>query len=545
MWKPWLGNAGVDVGQWWALTKVLIKKDFRDSQASTVLRHGRSGGSSFYSLVFFYFLVGLVFIPIVLTNDDVFVSGTLLITYTMFMIGSLILVEYHTVVVSPDDHSVLGYRPVTSRTFFCVKVTNILFYVLTFTLVLALPAILTFWLAPAGSLSLSLTAFLATFLANITTALAIVLFYTFILKRVSLLRLQNLLAFFQVVLAFLIYSGFIVLPRLLDHQTLQSLNFSDSPWLVLLPSAWFSSYLSLAAGELGLVHLLLALLSACVLAVLTVLTFSKLSMGYSATLASLAVQAPARGSSRSGFSRLFFFFAHANEERVVAKLIKNQFLHDNKFKMAVLGILPLTIFYLFIGTQQGPLPDPFVTRNIDVSRAGLLYLLVFLFPMMLRTYVTQSDAYPASWIFYTTPTDIRRVVLAEKNFLMIYFVLPFLFILSLIFTYSFNNMLHVLLHILMLGLLSHLFLQFAFLYSPDLPFSRPNVKGQRSRNMAMLLILVPFVLYLGLPLIFRYIYTDPASYLVFAITVLSVSLILESLIQVRVGSHAKKFEFPA
>ncbi len=239
----------------------------------------------------------------------------------------------------------------------------------------------------------------------------------------------------------------------------------------------------------------------------------------------------------------FLMFANAHEERVVSKLIRNQFLYDNKFKMAVLGILPLTIFYLFIGLEEGPLPDPFVNPNFEMSRTGLLYLLVFLFPMMLRTYVTQSDAYPASWIFYTTPADVRRVILAEKNFLMIYFVLPFLIILGCIFFYYFENLLHVLLHILALGLLAHLFLQFAFLYSPDLPFSRPNIKGSRSRNLALLLILVPFIIYLILPLIFSYVYTAAASYLTFIITILTVSLIVESLIQVRVSAYLKKLEF--
>ncbi|MFQ5772763.1 MAG: hypothetical protein ACE5HX_19665, partial [bacterium] len=221
----------------------------------------------------------------------------------------------------------------------------------------------------------------------------------------------------------------------------------------------------------------------------------------------------------------------------------NQFLYDNKFKMAVLGILPLTIFYLFIGLDKGTLPNPFENYKFEMSRTGLLYLLVFLFPMMLRTYVTQSDAYQASWIFYTTPIDVRRLVLSEKNFLMIYFVLPFLFLLGVIFYYYFRNLLHVLLHILVLGLLAHLFLQFAFLYSPDLPFSRPNIKGRRSRNLALFLILIPFMIYLLLPLIFKHVYTNSASFLIFIITTLTVSLILESLIQVRVSLYLKKFEF--
>ncbi len=309
-----------------------------------------------------------------------------------------------------------------------------------------------------------------------------------------------------------------------------------------LPSTWFSTYLKIPLGKANFFDWLVVLWSISVMAILAYLAFAKLSLGYSERLTELA----GRSVQRVGKKKLKWLLLGlklSNEEHVVSVLIRNQFLYDNKFKMAVLSILPLTIFYLFYGTQMGPLPNPFETQDFELGRTGLLYLLIFLFPMMLRAFVTQSDAYQASWMFYTAPTDFQRLIISEKNFLMIYFVLPFLLILGLIFYHYFKNLLQVLLHILVLGLLAHLFLQFAFLFSPDLPFSRPNVKGRRSRNMALLLILVPFILYLILPFIFRVVYPSPASFLTFTITILTISLILESLIKVRVSYYMKSFEF--
>lgn len=510
---------------------------------SATLRHGRTGGRTFFTLLFFYLVTGLIFVPIVLVNPNVFMSATLLITYTMFMIGGLILVEYHTVVISPDDYHVLGYQPVLSKTFFMVKLTNILFYVSIFTTILALPAICAFFFTLGFKPLLGISAFISVFLANILASMAVIVLYTFILKKVSIRSIQNVLALFQVGLAFLIYSSFFIVPRLLESNVLRSINLSEMPWLILLPSTWFSSYLKIALGDASSVDWLLAGLSVLTLFVISQYAISNLSVGYSEKLAHLAAKSGTKKIGKAGSKRILPFFKLAHEERVVSKLIRNQFVHDNKFKMAVLGILPLTIFYLFIGVEQGPLPNPFVTHDFQMSRTGLLYLLIFLFPMMLRTYVTQSDAFPASWIFYVTPTDFRRLILAEKNFLMIYFVLPFLFILGLLFYYYFANVLHVLLHILVLGLLAHLFLQFAFLYAPDLPFSRPNIKGSRSKNLALFLILIPFLLYFGLPMIFRSVYQDSASYLIFTIMILVVSLILENLIKVRVSAHLKRLEF--
>ena len=533
-------RVGIDYVQWAALTKALLKKDFRESSMSAGLSHGRSGGRVFFSLLLFYLLTGLIFVPIVFQNPDVFLTATLLITYTMFMIGGLILVEYNTVVISPDDYPVLGYRPISSRTFFFVKLCNILFYVLLFSTVLSLPAILAYFFK--FGFTLGLTAFISIFLANFTAALVVVLFYTFVLKKVSLRRLQNIFALLQVGLAFTIYSSFFIIPKLVESALFQSFDISKSPFLMFLPSTWFSTYLKIPLGKANLFDWLVVLGSISIMAILAYLAFAKLSLGYSERLAELAGRSVQRvGKKKLKWSLLGLKLT--NEEHVVSVLIRNQFLYDNKFKMAVLSILPLTIFYLFYGTQTGPLPNPFETQDFEMGRTGLLYLLIFLFPMMLRTFVTQSDAYQASWMFYTAPTDFQRLIISEKNFLMIYFVLPFLVILGLIFYHYFENLLHVLQHILVLGLLAHLFLQFAFLFSPDLPFSRPNVKGGRSRNMALLLIIVPFILYLILPLIFRVVYPSPASFLTFTITILTSSLILESLIKVRVSYYMKSFEF--
>ena len=61
----------------------------------------------------------------------------------------------------------------------------------------------------------------------------------------------------------------------------------------------------------------------------------------------------------------------------------------------------------------------------------------------------------------------------------------------------------------------------------------------------MFLIFVPFIIYLGLPLIFEHVYGRPASFIVFTIAILLVSFVLEKLIKVRVSAQMKTLEFPA
>lgn len=537
-------RVGADYGQWKALTCAGIKRDMRESAMSTAVNYGRTGNRSFISLLFFYLLSGLVFVPIVLSCHNIFMSATTLLSYTMFMVGSLILVEYHAVVISPDDFAVLGYRPLSSPTFFLVKITNLLFYVMTFTSVTAFPAVIAYFFVRGFNPLIGLTAFVVVCLANITVSLAVVMLYAVVLRKVAIKRLQNIMSILQIGLAFSVYSGVFLLPRLLEDQAFLSMSPENTPWLLLLPSAWFSGALSLAVGEATAAQMLLLLVALSILLLLGFASIGKLSLDYSSDVARLAAMSYGK-KSRKRMARKLLFFWLSPEEKVVGKLIRNQFLSDNKFKMAVLAILPTTFFYVFMGMQNGPLPNPFVNPSVQLLKSGVLYLIIFLFPMMLRTFVTQSDSYQASWLFYVTPAEVPGLVLSEKNYLMLYFVLPFLVILGIVFSYHFDNFLHVLLHILMLGILSHLFLQFAFLYSPDLPFSRPNIKGQRSRNIALLIVLIPFAIYLVLPLIFKHVYSSVPSYIVFLSTLLLVSALIESLIRVRVQHYTRKLEFLA
>ena len=139
-----LEKLGIDSRQFKILSLAFLRRDFRASTMSVTLRHGRTGKRTFLILLFFYFISGLVFIPIILAISDIFLSATLLMTYTMVMIGGLIMVEYYSIVIAPEDYYVLGYQPISPRTFTAVKFANILFYVLIFSSILSLPGIISF-----------------------------------------------------------------------------------------------------------------------------------------------------------------------------------------------------------------------------------------------------------------------------------------------------------------------------------------------------------------------------------------------------------------
>ena len=130
--------AGIDFDQWKALTVVALKLDFRGSALTQ--RQGEHESRVVISLIFqaiFYTLFGGIIAYLVWASRDLWLAGTIASTYIAFLIGTAVVLDHHSVISSPVDYAILGFRPVSSRTYFAVKLTNILVYTTALTTVAA------------------------------------------------------------------------------------------------------------------------------------------------------------------------------------------------------------------------------------------------------------------------------------------------------------------------------------------------------------------------------------------------------------------------
>jgi hypothetical protein len=122
--------AGVEYDQWKALTVVALKLDYRQMSFGQAQWGGRDVGGAGLSVaqLVFYTMLGLFMAAAVWFIPDLFLKSTLLMTVTVFVVGTTILLEHNSALTSPVDYPVLGYRPVSSRTYFAAKLTNVLVY---------------------------------------------------------------------------------------------------------------------------------------------------------------------------------------------------------------------------------------------------------------------------------------------------------------------------------------------------------------------------------------------------------------------------------
>jgi hypothetical protein len=266
------------------------------------------------------------------------------------------------------------------------------------------------------------------------------------------------------------------------------------------------------------------------------LAAGRLSLEYARKIGELtSVGEPAR---RGRPPRLPGF--RTGEARAVALLVRAQFRFDQRFRMGVLGILPLTIFYLLLGMDQGALQDPFL-RGSRPTGPGVFMAVVFI-PMTLHAALTVSESWRAAWIFFATPASHARIVVAAKNFVAVYFLGGYVVLLAAIWGYFFERVWHAAVHALFAGLLAHLLLQLNVIVKPALPFAAEPRKAERS-SMMFWIILLGSAAGGALPIVLPFVYRTIGLTIVALALTIGLTAALEYALRLRVDEAIGELEF--
>jgi ABC-2 type transport system permease protein len=417
-----------------------------------------------------------------------FLAATLHLTFLVFSVGSALVLEFHGVVLSPSDHELLAYQPVTSSTFFAARVLSIGAYVGALTVSLSFAPWLAYATAGGPHPVRAAAGVAATLLAAATTTLAAVVVYTSVLTVAPARYVRAALTLLQLTVALVVYGTLILVPVLVLRD---SLAVGDTTWIFLSPGAWFASLIELSQGSRDERHVLAGALSVAGFGALVWAARGRLSLDFAERLGHLGARGEGEGPS-SGARRAFPWF-RAGEARAVRLLVAAQFRYDMRFRLTVLAIVPLTLIYLLLGLvdrADGRREDPF-----------LVYMAALFFPATLKHAVTRTDAFRAAWVFYASPADLPSLLIALKNVVVVYFLVPYLLFAGVLLATTAAHPLQVPMLIVLLGLLSHTVLMFDLIADPELPFSRPPTAGRQTASM-FLVMTVSVVLALVAPRLF-------------------------------------------
>jgi hypothetical protein len=492
--------AGVDYVQWKAVTRTLLKTDFRLPLADDASMFGRASGLLTMALVLSLFGLGAAVLVVV--SRDVLLTGTVALTYLSVMLVSTLLTQHGMTLLSTADYVILGSRPVSSRTFLAIRVTNVLFHALVVTSLMAYPVVLAYVFAGEVNVVRGAAATTAIYAWAIALTLAILASYGTVLRVLGAARFRRAIGYLQLIGGFMGYGGLLLASRALGNRDFANVSAPDAWWLIAIPPAWFASYLEIAVGSSNSTTLVRALLSIASLGAIALILRGKLGLEYARHLADLPLDSSAAATVRTPL------FA-SGEARAVAILVVAHFRRDLRVRMGILAIVPLIVLYFLIGSRD----DGF----------DLVAMAVLLFPAVLTRHFTASDTHHASWLFRATPTDSARVIIALKNIAVGYFLLPFLLLVTMVFAWRMNDIVRALLHTAVLGLLSHLALQSAIFVSPRLPFSRPPDKTTGSASLIVWMFFVILGGQAALWALDRWVYVTHARTMVLILALLAAS----------------------
>jgi ABC-2 type transport system permease protein len=487
----WLARwLDVDAAQWWGLTRAFLKIDFAALRGAQGKGAARTMAVGLLLTAVVYGLSGIMPAIIVFASPDALFGATVMVTVVGFFIASSLLVGHGASIVSPDDHGVLGFRPVTSRTYLAVRITSLFIRTVVMTALVGYAPVMAFLLKNGPDIPGALGAIAALVATGFTVTLAIVASYGWMMRVAGPVRVMRFMSYMQFASQMVVWGGFVAMSQGLQNRLIQRHPLIDSWWAPFYPGTWFASYVRIAQGRATGNEWLFALASVLLLVLLVRSVGGKLSLDYSETLSRLTTRSVQVSAAAQRFRWPSFL---RDETRAVAILVRNQFKHDMKFRLGLISLLPITLIYLFMGTQGGPPTDPFLPGEHDQQNTVFLQFALMFLPTTLRRSLVTSDAYRAAWIFHVTPADRGSLVLSARNLVTLFFLVPYLIFLAGLFTYFFHDVGHAVTHAAFLGLMSYLVLQLSVLVDPRLPFSMPVDKDTRAGLTIGIMMLVTFV----------------------------------------------------
>jgi hypothetical protein len=519
-----LRRLGIDAVQWRALTRAYLVMDLRRAGGARRLRtSGREGAPrAIIGLLIGAFINSALVALLVFVVQDTLTAALQMVMMIALTVSMLLVIDFTGSVLSADDYWIVGPRPVESRTYFAARLSAVLAYVIAVSMVMSVLPGAAFLFGHGLGITGFLGAIVAAILASCTGAALVIGACVFLMTRVHPSRLVPAISMVHLFGSAIPLAGYLVVMRGFEDAVMRDFSIGDYAWVWSIPATWYAAIVPVAGGIAGTREIVAA--AAAVGTTLVTIAFGSggLSIDSAAKLVEATTTTPTQRKFRRWPNLLPGF--GSGEGYAVATLVRAQFRHDLRFRLAILGVIPLTVFYMFLGWEAGAGSDPFTGQSRGPSAP--IYMGIAFIPMVLHSALQYSDSWRAAWLFWASPSDHGRLVLAAKNFVSVVFIGAYVLLLAVLWSFSFDRVWHAFLHAAILGGLAHVLLQTAVITNPALPFTKEPKRGEQSSRIFGLLFvsiattsMTPFVL----PIVYRRVWSTIALIAAMA----AVSLVLE------------------
>jgi len=484
---------GIDPHQYWHLLRVSLLLDFRRQNA---LSSGQSTPSALLTTCLVYGIFSLLLALFTFRVLDLFHYSLIFLSYSMLMIAFIVLSEFGATIVSPDDYEILGHRPITSRTYFAVKLSNLLFYILMIGSALnVFPAFLGAFSESAERL-FPLIYFPVALLACLFSAMLVVLLYGALLRVINYEKFKDALVYVQIAFSFLVLFGYQVILRAMPYWE-QEATAGSRRAILIMPPGWFAGLVQVGLGHWERDFVLWAGWSMLMTGFLVGAGLRSFSLEYSFHLARLRAATAERRRARSPFRRrmaraLERLLARSPEERAAFYFVRRMLRRDRTLKLRLYPALGFPIAFVVLGILEKGLTDPFLPSKRFPSVAFFMVLVGPLLVLNFHALLPYSSEHAAAWLFRVTPVrDLVRFFAGVKKAFLVALILPLFLLIGAALSWFWTPW-HAFLHAALGFALSYIFLGIAFLfYRGGFPFSQEPMKMTQTRQMTLTFLCLP------------------------------------------------------
>ena len=405
---------------------------------------GQPLSSDILNYIFCFIISATFFFIPLLINISTYSYALIGITVSMVMIGIWTL-PYFDILIYPINYPVVAHTPISSRTYFFVKLTQILSYTVKLLVCLNLiPAIGGIWVRSGESSQLQylfpLVYLPIAIISGIFTVGIMTTFTGYLTKLYTIKKLRNLAKYFQRLFPLLFPSVWMIVyffPKDTSKSVTIDMFSSLVKWLYVLPNGWFAGTVSVILGQIEVRFLILTALAFISTAFLVLVPLQSIAKTYSKYL---SYQIETDTKQKYKLKVKIPRFAKIIKNRVIRAgfcMCSIYLYRDKRMLQGILGMLGSSIGFFILLTQIEKISLGWMIRSF-IPGINLAFFIMFCyfgvaFVGMFLSIVRYSEHWKASWMFkltpLKTPLDLWRSVQITA---LLYVVMPYTLLLYFI-----------------------------------------------------------------------------------------------------------------
>ncbi|WP_270180553.1 hypothetical protein [Alkalihalobacillus sp. CinArs1] len=466
-------KADIDYSTMRRILQVKLTMDGR--RTSTVMSQNmgksKSDSNQFLKSLWFYAFIGLTLVPILFFGENYMFQVSLVLGVFMFLIMTTMISDFSSVLLDVRDQTILGTRPITSKTISASKAVHVTIYLFFVTAaIISIPLIIgTIRHGVLFGLLLVFTILLSNlFIVAITAML-----YYLILKFFGGERLRDMINYVQIGLSITIVLGYQVVARAFEFVDLEA-TFTPEWWTLFLPPVWFSAQFAIVLnGEAGIYYYVLTAL-ALLVPILSFVAYMKILPAYEENLVKLMDQTT-KVSKRGRFDlfkRIASFVTRSKEEHAFYHFAEKMLKNERELKLKIYPSLGFAMIFPFVFLYN----NYTAAGSFEALGSGRSYLSIYAALMMIPGVVIMlqySSKSKGAWIYHVSPvTDLTNSIKGTLKALIVRLFLPVYIAVSVIYLVIFGVRILPDLLIVLLVTLTYSAICFKIIKG-TLPFSEP------------------------------------------------------------------------